>query len=158
MKQLAGLVLVVLLIFTPSCKWLKERGIFGKKHDTMAVWKARQDSLRVIDSVRKAQDRILALEAARQDSIKKAKLDWDLKNKFNIIIGSFITPEYATKYAADFAARGYSTRILKLEGTKFEMVSAEAHESFRKAVARLKEFQDSVVFDSWLYVFTGNGE
>jgi hypothetical protein len=145
-------MIVLILILSPSCKWLRSKGIFGKKADTMVVWKARQDSIRVIDSVRKAQERMLALENARQDSVKKAADEWDLKNKFNIIIGSFITPEYARKYSEEFAAKGYKTRILKLEGTQFEMVSAEAHESYREAVARLKQFQDTVIIDAWIYV------
>jgi hypothetical protein len=32
------------------------------------------------------------------------------------------------------------------------MVSAEAHESYREAVARLKQFQDTVIIDAWIYV------
>jgi hypothetical protein len=72
MRQLIGFLFIVMLVLTPSCKWLKSKGIFGKKADTMVVWKAKQDSIRVIDSVRKAQERIVALENARQDSIKKA--------------------------------------------------------------------------------------
>ncbi|MGD0582049.1 MAG: hypothetical protein ABR974_03785 [Bacteroidales bacterium] len=152
MRQLTGFLIVMLLVLAPSCKWLRDKGIFRKKVDTMIVWRARQDSLRVIDSVRKAQERMLALENARVDSIKKAEQEWDLRNKYNIIIGSFITPEYARKYSEEFAAKGYKTRILKLEGTQFEMVSAEAHEHFRTAVSRLKNFQDSIAFDSWIYV------
>jgi hypothetical protein len=33
------------------------------------------------------------------------------------------------------------------------MVSAEAHANFREAVKRLKQFQDTVAYDSWLYIF-----
>jgi hypothetical protein len=152
MRHLTGFLVIMLLVLAPSCKWLREKGLIGRKADTMAVWKAHQDSLRVIDSVRKAQERLIAIENARLDSMKKAEQDWDLKNKYNIIVGSFITPEYARKYSADFAAKGYKTRILKLEGTQFEMVSAEAHDNFRTAISRLKLFQDTVVFDSWLYI------
>jgi hypothetical protein len=152
MRQLTGFFIILFIVLAPSCKWLRDKGLLGKKVDTMVVWKARQDSLRVIDSVRKAQENLLAIQNARLDSIKKAGQEWDLKHKYNIIIGSFITPEYARKYSEEFAARGYKTRILKLEGTQFEMVSAEAHEHFRRAIARLRDFQDSVTFDSWIYV------
>lgn len=152
MRQLTGFFIIMLLVLAPSCKWLRDKGLLGKKVDTMVVWKARQDSLRVIDSVRKAQEHLLAIQNARLDSIKKAGQEWDLKHKYNIIIGSFITPEYARKYSEEFAARGYKTRILKLEGTRFEMVSAEAHEHFSRAISRLRDFQDSVTFDSWIYV------
>jgi hypothetical protein len=39
-----------------------------------------------------------------------------------------------------------------MEGGRFELVSAEAHDSFRKAVARLKEFQETIEVDAWMYI------
>jgi hypothetical protein len=79
-------------------------------------------------------------------------LDWESKNRYNIIVGSFITPEYARILSSDLMKKGYNSKILKLEGTQFEMVSAEAHENFRTAVNRLKEFQDTVASDAWMYI------
>lgn len=156
MRYIIVFLVIIMLVLTPSCKWLREKGLIGRKADTMAVWKIKQDSLRVADSVRKAQDKLLAIEKARLDSLNSAdaqRREWEGKYRYNIIIGSFITPDYARKYSAEFATKGYNTRILKLEGTQFEMVSAEAHESLGKAIARLKQFQDTVAYDSWLYIF-----
>ena len=48
--------------------------------------------------------------------------------------------------------QGYDAKILKKEGSRFELVSAEGHDSFRKAVARLKEFQDTIQIDAWMYI------
>jgi hypothetical protein len=156
MKHLIVFLVIMTLVLTPSCKWLKEKGLFGRKADTMAVWKIKQENLRVADSIRKVQQRLLAAEQARLDSMNAADLqrsEWESKYRYNIIIGSFITPEYARSYSAEFASRGYQTRIIKLEGTQFEMVSAEAHQDFRKAVERLKQFQDTVAYDSWMYIY-----
>ena len=74
------------------------------------------------------------------------------KGKYNIIVGSFITPEYARGLAEDYRQEGYNARIIKMEGSRFELVSAEAHESFRRAVARLQQFQDTVEIDAWMYI------
>jgi hypothetical protein len=155
MKQITAFILILLLVISPSCKWLREKGFLGKRADTMVVWQARQDSIRVADSIRKVQDRLLALENAKLDSIRKVDQErkaWESKYKYNIIIGSFVTPAYARTFSAAYAAKGFKTRILKLEGTQFEMVSGEAHDNFRKAVERLKQFQDTVAYDSWLYI------
>ena len=155
MRQLVAFGLIMLLVVLPSCKFLREKGLIGRKADTMAVWQARQDSRRVADSVRTVQDHLLAIENARLDSMRQAdqeRMDWESKYRYNIIVGSFLTPEYARTLSADLSQLGYKTRILKLEGTGFEMVSAEAHENFRTAVARLKEFQDTVAFDAWMYI------
>ncbi len=155
MRHLSAIVIVVLLVVLPSCKFFKEKRIFGKKADTMAVWQASQDSIRVADSIREVQDRLLAMENARLDSARIAeeeRLAWESKFKYNIIVGSFITPEYAVRLAEVYRNQGYDTRILKMEGSRFEFVSAEAHESFSKAAARLLEFQDTIEVDAWMYI------
>jgi hypothetical protein len=153
MRHLAAIVFIVILTVLPSCKFFKAKGLFGNKDKTLSVMLARQDSIRVADSIRKVQDELLAIENARLDSLRIANDDQlALGSKYNIIVGSFITPEYAKGLAEDYRKQGYDSRILKMEGSRFELVSAEAHESFRKAVARLNQFQDTVELDAWMYI------
>jgi hypothetical protein len=154
MKQLVVFFVIILIVTFPSCKFFRGKGLFGKGADTMAVWQAKRDSARVADSIRNVQNRLLAAENARLDSMKRAdqeRIEFETKYKFNIIVGSFITPKYARDFSAEMSKKGYNTRLIKLEGTNFEMVSAEAHESFRKAIERLKLFQDTVATDAWIY-------
>lgn len=154
MRHLFALVLILLLVIFPSCKYFKG-GLFGKKADTMAVWQARQDSTRVADSIKAVQDRLMAIENARLDSARKAdeeRLAWESKYKYNIIVGSFITPEYAKELLEVYRKRGYEPRIIKMEGSRFELVSAEANDNFRKALSRLKTFQDTVEINAWMYI------
>jgi hypothetical protein len=155
MRHLSAIVLIVLLVILPSCKFFKGKGLFGRKADTMVVWQARQDSTRVADSIRKVQDRLMSIENAKLDSARKAndeRLAWESKHKYNIIVGSFITPEYAKGFAEIYRKKGYDTKILKMEGGRFELVCAETHESLSKAVVRLKEFQYSIQGDAWIYI------
>ena len=72
--------------------------------------------------------------------------------RYNIIVGSFITPQYAIDFAEVYRKKGYDTRILKVAGSRFELVSAEVHENFRKAVERLKYFQETVELEAWMYI------
>lgn len=155
MRNLAAILLVSMIVILPSCKYFKGKRLFGHKADTMAVWQARQDSIRVADSIRKAQDAILAAQQAKLDSINAAEEQrkaWESKYKYNIIVGSFVTPEYARALAESYKQKGYDARILKMQGSKFELVSAEANDRFSKAVERLKAFQDTVEIDSWMYI------
>jgi len=39
---------------------------------------------------------------------------------------------------------GYDAKIIKMEGSRFELVTAESHDNFRRAVNRLNQFQDTV--------------
>ncbi|MDQ1296918.1 MAG: hypothetical protein QG611_897 [Bacteroidota bacterium] len=153
MKSLTAFILIVLFTLTPSCKYFKGKKLFGRKDDKLAVLLARQDSIRVADSIMRVQERLMAIENARLDSIRIAEEDaLELRNRYNIIVGAFITPEYARALNEDYKQRGYESRIIKMEGTRFELVSAESHESFRTAVARLNQFQDTVEIYSWMYI------
>ncbi len=145
----------MIIVLFPSCKWLRNMGFIGKKDDTLAVWRIKQDSIRVADSIN-IQKRLQAIDNIRLDSLRKAeqaKSELESKYRYNIILGSFITPAYARGFSSDLSQKGYKTRIIPLEGTKFEMVSAEAHDNFSTALRRLKQFQDTVAIDAWMYVF-----
>jgi hypothetical protein len=154
MRILTAFVLTLILAMTPSCKFFKGKKIFGRKADKMVVWLARQDSTRVADSIRTVQEKLLAKENARLDSLRVVgeKNAWENKYRYNIIVGAFITPEYSRAQADDYRQRGYDSRIIKVEGSRFELVSAEAHETFRKAVERLQQFQDTVEINAWMYI------
>ena len=153
MRHLSAVILVALLVVLPSCKYFKGRGLFGRKADTMAVWHARQDSIRVADSIRNAQARLMAEENARADSLRQIGEEQKaVTSKYNIIVGSFITPEYARRLAEDYGKKGYNTNIIKMEGSRFELVSAEAYDNFKQAFSRLKEFQANIEVDAWMYI------
>jgi hypothetical protein len=115
----------------------------------------RQDSIRVADSIRVIQERLMAIEKAKTDSINKIEADrlaWESKFRYNIIVGSFITPEYARAQAEVYRKMGYDPKIIQLPGTKFELVSAEGLDNFKKAVERLAQFQDTVELKAWMYI------
>jgi hypothetical protein len=155
MRHLTIIILILLLGVSPSCNFIKNKGFFGKKAKTLAALLAQQDSIRVADSIRKVQDQILAIENAKLDSIRLAEEAVQIAaqtGKYNIIVGSFITPEYANGHAETYRLEGYDTKIIKMEGTDFDLVSAESHQSLRKAVSRLQQFQDTVEIDAWIYI------
>jgi hypothetical protein len=153
MRHLPALVLIVLLVTLPSCKFFKGGKLFGKKQRALVELYARQDSTRVADSIKKVQDRLLAQEIARLDSIKNSEeVKLAMESKYNIIVGSFITPEYAKGFAEEYRKLGYDAQILKMEGTKFELVAAEGHKRFKTALTRLNAFQDTVTIDAWMYI------
>lgn len=153
MKRYGALLFILFtLILMPSCKYFKGKKLFGKKADTMVVWSARQESIRVADSIKKVQDRLLAIENARLDSIRQSEEALAaLASRYNIIVGSFITPEYAKAWADEYRTRGYDPKIIKMDNSRFELVIAESHEKLGQAVRRLDEFQDTVQIDAWIY-------
>lgn len=152
MRLLTSLILALLLAGLPSCKYLRNN-VFGKKARLAAEMQAIKDSIRIADSLKEANERLLALENERLDSLRRAEAERLAgESKYNIIVGSFVTPEYAKTLSAEYTGMGYTTRIIRPAGGKFELVAAEGHKSLRKAVDRLAQFRDTVQLDSWIYV------
>lgn len=152
MRHLLGFIVIVLLVATPSCKYFKSSKK-AKNAIAMAALKAKQDSTRVADSIRLEQARLLEIENARAEADRLAEEQrLALETKYNIIVGSFITPQYAVALNEEYIKMGYKSQIVKMEGGRFDLVAAEGHKSFRKAVERLKEFQDTVQPDAWMYI------
>lgn len=154
-KAMLFSALILLLLSQSSCKWIKEKGWFGgSKADTMLIWKARQDSLRRVDSLQRVKEQMMAREKARLDSIAQVEAErkaWEERFKYHIIVGSFITPEFAREHADFYRQKGYEVRILK-GPANFELVSAEVLDNYKEAVNRLYQYQDTVEFEAWLYV------
>jgi len=155
MRHFPIICIVFLLILSPSCKKIRERGLFGKKGKTLEMLRAQQDSIRVADSLKRVENRIRAMEEARLDSILQAeqvKATFEARNRFNIIVGSFVTPEFAQAWAVEYRKQGYDTKVIRMPDSKFELVVAESYDRLSKARQRLNQFQDTVDIDSWLYV------
>jgi hypothetical protein len=140
----------------PSCKNIRERGLFGKKARTLEMLRAEQQRVRVADSLKRVENRLKAIEQARLDSLRFAdeaeKAAFEAIDKFNIVVGSFITPEYAQAWSEVYRKQGYDTRVIRMADSSFELVVAESHNLFSRAVERLNVFQTTVDVDTWLYV------
>ncbi|HDZ41199.1 MAG TPA: hypothetical protein ENH59_05930 [Bacteroidetes bacterium] len=149
-------IFLAFLMLTSSCKFIKEKGWFGKsKADTMAVWLARQDSIRIADSVKSEEEKMKAIRQARLDSIQtaqQAQREWEERFKYHIIVGSFLTPESAGDYLDYYRSMGYNAQIIAGPENRFNLVSAEVHDNLNRALKRLYQYQDTVDFESWLYI------
>jgi|ERR1035437_3863220 phosphotransferase system IIB component len=155
MRHLPILFLIGFLMVLPSCKYFKGGGLFGKKSRANAIMKAQEDSIRLADSLQKVKEHLKATVSPKQDSLKQADeapMTMESNYRYNIIIGSFITPKYAEAFAKEYSKKGYDPKILRPEGSRFELVSVEAFSSISKAVSRLRVFQDSVRIEAWLYI------
>jgi uncharacterized Ntn-hydrolase superfamily protein len=148
MRLTSIILLAVLLVTMPSCKYFKG----GRKSREYAIMKARADSMRYADSVQKVIDLRMeaSLDSARR--AEEARLVMESQHRYNIIVGSFLTPEYARILTEEYKRNGYNPEIIKLEGGRFELVAIEAFDNYKNAVDRLKQYQDTVQFESWLYI------
>ena len=157
MKYLSSIAFVAILLLVSLSSCNKVNDLFGKnKKKAIAeqqALQAKQDSIRVADSLRKAQEEQLALELARQESIRLAEEEAARQaSKYHMIVGSFYTPEYARNWAETFRQRGHNVQILQMKGSRFELVSAESFSTLRAAYNKLYDYQESIMPDAWVYI------
>ncbi len=154
MRNLIVSALIILFVM-PSCKFIRKKGWFGTgKADALIVLLASQDSIRKVDSIKAELNIIKAIEQSRIDSLmaaEQALLAIDNSFRFHIIVGSFLTPEFAADHLEYYKSMGYDAEIVDGPEARFNLVSAEAHKSVSKAYNRLLAFQDTVEFEAWLY-------
>jgi len=154
MKKLIFILFAISIAFS-SCKFVKEKGWFGQKGaDTMDAYIRKQDSIHVADSIQKVINKQKAIEQARQDSINLAeqkRLEELARFKYHIVVGSFLTPQYADDWSDYYNTIGYSTKILEADN-KFNLVSARKYDNMKDAVMDLKRFKDTVQVDAWVYI------
>ena len=156
MKHLSYVTLVIILslVLFSSCQQIEN--LFGKKKKAEAAalaiqQQAMRDSIRVADSLKRAQDALLAREMVRQDSIRLVE-EARLASKYHIIVGSFYTTEYARSWSEEFKSKGYNVQILQMRGSRFELVSAESFSDLRSAFNKLPDYQLNVMPEAWVYV------
>jgi hypothetical protein len=145
-------ILFAILIAFSSCKFVKEKGWFGFKNaDTMDAYLRKQDSLHIADSINKVIAMQKAIEQARQDSINNAEQERLERFKYHIVVGSFLTPQYADEWSVYYNSMGYGTEILKASN-EFNLVSARKYDNMNDAVYDLERFKDTVQVDAWVYI------
>jgi hypothetical protein len=155
MRVLTSIVIVFLLLFISSCNNSRKGGLAGRKGKTLEMLRAEQDSLRVADSLRRIERRIQALEEARQDSIRMAAQEnpaGRTGSKYNIIVGSFLTPDNALKRAEEYRNKGFDARVIVAEDNDYELVAAESYDQLAKAEERLSFIRNNIDKSAWLYV------
>ncbi|MCU0362637.1 MAG: hypothetical protein MUD02_10415 [Bacteroidales bacterium] len=160
MKQLVGLLIVLMAVVLPSCNFLRERGIIGKKKkaDDIALMLARQDSIRVADSIRNAEKAAETAAQAAEPVVpeeKPARVQERVtgvpEGRFNIVVGSFSNHDYALAKADEFRQKGFNAEIIRSSVSNNELVVAESMNSFSRAVSRLESFRSEVDPEAWLY-------
>jgi hypothetical protein len=151
MRKLIFILFAISIAFS-SCKFVKEKGWFGLKNaDTMDAYLRKQDSLHIADSINKVIAMQKAIEQARQDSINNAEQERLERFKYHIVVGSFLTPQYADEWSVYYNSMGYGTEILKASN-EFNLVSARKYDNMKDALIDLGHFKDTVQIDAWVYV------
>jgi len=151
MKRNLLLFTAIVSVLMPSCDFLEENNPFTRK--------SREQALQMqIESTRKADSLVNVITEAKriaaQDSVAaiESLKAYEDSFKYYIIVGSFITPEYAQAHSDYYAGKGFETKIIDKSNSRFRLVSARSCSSMDEAWKELKGYRDTVEFGAWIYV------
>lgn len=148
------LILTLLTAFTfTGCQFF-DRFKSDKAEDTLAVWQAKQDSIKKVEMLKakKLEEARRAKEKAIQDSLMRIK-EMEARNRYHVIIGSFKVPSNADDYQKQIAKLGFQNPKIVESPNGFRMVSVGAFETYSKAaneILRINRSKEEPV-DMWVY-------
>ena len=123
------------------------------------MW-AKQDSIRVADSLKRIEVETKGVEEIQRDSLVKSDKEehpvsaGDIRGSYYIIVGSFTNTENAKLAAGKYRNLGYKTNFISMtdrNGIKTELVSVKIFNNFNEAVIYLREFQSKFDLKAWIY-------
>lgn len=155
MRHFFIILFISLLILSPSCTKTKGKGLFGKKEKTLEMLKAEHDSIMRADSLKRIENRLEAIQEALRDSIQQVEQEEEAyvaSNKYNIIVGSYATPDLAKACAEKYRKMGYDPRIINAADNEHELVVVESYDQYDRAKERLRVFRSTIDADAWMYI------
>ncbi|MCI0523566.1 MAG: SPOR domain-containing protein [Bacteroidales bacterium] len=151
MKKLFMVLLAGMVLLTPSCDFAKSINPFGKKAREAEALRQQQEAFRVADSIRVANEQA-ALEQQRQAELaRQAEQEALERSLYHVIVGSFLTPEYADHWLRHITEIGYNARLVEMDGGRWRLVSANSFATLREAYNALEDIQNNINGDAWVY-------
>jgi cell division protein FtsN len=152
MKKLLIPILLLAITFS-GCRFF-ERFKKDKASDTLAVWEAKQDSIKKVEMLKakKIEEARRAREKAIQDSLARIR-EMEARNRFHVIIGSFKVSSNADDYQKQVATLGFQDPKIVVSPNGFKMVSIGAFETYSKAtneILRINRSKEEPI-ELWVY-------
>ena len=160
MNKILFFMILITVAFS-GCKFINQK-VLKKGGDTLEVHAYNLEK-QLADQEKDYQaslNEIMKESQARIDSIINyyeneltsggGKVTPAMAGTYYLIVGSFLTPAYATNYSAKVGGMGYKTEIVKV--SHWNLVSAETYRGLRDALAGLSIVRSNVTPNAWIYV------
>lgn len=151
MKRLFTVLLAGMLLLTPSCDFVKSINPFGKKAREAEAMRQQQEALRVADSIKVAQEAAARERERLAEQARLAEQEAIINSQYHIVVGSFLTREYADAWLEHIRSFGYDARIVEMDGGRWSLVSAGSYGTLKEAWNNLNPVQEKIDSEAWVY-------
>ncbi len=148
------LLYIVISVLIVGCKYFEEKRLFSKKVDTLINYAEESIEPEEIDSseILTGTDEIISekdISADSQTSIYNSKYSHS-DYKYHLVVGCFLIPEYAERYADKLRAMGYNPEIV-LRDDGYHMVSARYFNELSASINELQTVKAELSSQAWIY-------
>lgn len=151
MRRTILVLLASVMLLTPSCDFFESINPFGRKAREAEALRRQQEAFRVADSIRVANEQAEAEKARQAEQARLAEQEALELSKYHVIVGSFLTPEYADSWLEHIKEFGYDARIVDMDGGRWHLVSAKSFSDLHEAFSALNGIQDNIDGEAWVY-------
>jgi len=152
MKKLPLVLLAAVLVLTPSCDFMKSINPFGKKAREAEALRQQQEAFRIADSIRVTNEAKEEAERVRQAELAmEAEEQTRVMTGYHVIVGSFLTPEYADAWLEHIKGFGYDAQLIGMDGGRWQLVSARSFPDLHQAWNAIGTVQDRINGEAWVY-------
>jgi cell division protein FtsN len=151
MKKATSIIMISILLMATSCEFVKTHNPLTKKAREAEALKKQQEEFRIADSLRLVEEQASRDREAQAEQARIAEQDALAQSKYHIIVGSFLTPEYATTWLDHITQLGYTPRLIEMDGGRWKLVSVNSYQTLNEAWNALRDYQSNVQVDAWIF-------
>jgi hypothetical protein len=148
------LLFIVIILLVSGCKYFEEKRLFSKKVDTLINYAAEMDKSLEVDTVAIQPETTAVSMQTEPSDIREEDIYRSAygapANKYYVITGCFMIPEFAESYAEKMRSMGYTTEII-LRDDGFHMVSVGSFGNLRASLDNLGSVRADITPKAWVY-------
>jgi hypothetical protein len=147
------LLFIVIGLLVTGCKYFEEKRLFSKKVDTLINYAEELDKSVKPDTaaMQTGPEQVVTeteIPVAAEEDMFKTKFP-DSGNRYYIITGCFMIPDYAESYAQKMQNMGYKAEII-VRDDGFNMVSVRSFNDLSASKSELRIVRADIS-NAWIY-------
>jgi len=143
MKKISGILLILIVLLTGACKFFRKSST--NLVDTLVV-NTESNIAATPDTSGLDEMADAYRNSALQDTPAQIQ-----NHQYYMIVGCFVVPENADRYAERLRQQGYNPTILQGRDN-FRMVSAKSYPTLSEGVSELAMFRTDVSSGAWVHI------
>ncbi len=152
MKNILLVFLAFIMLSATSCNFMQSINPFGKKKREAMALQEQREAYRIADSIRVVREQEAEAERLRQAELaREAEEQAVVMAGHHVIVGSFLTPEYADAWLEHIRGIGYDATIVDMDGGRWKLVSAASFPQQRQAYNALPSITERVDGEAWVW-------